>query len=120
MPANKTPALFRLLTILTIALTVVGYPATAIAEAETEMTDIEKAFDHRGYKSYKHARFTVHPNKDVGTNDALAGLLTDAAFGGSGSTFYTIEIWYNRYRDKIVLSELTTGFPPMVDIDPKW
>ena len=74
----------------------------------------------RGYKSYRHARFTVHPNKDIGTNDALAGLLTYAAFGGSGSTFYTIEIWYNRYRDKIVLSEFTTGFPPMVDIDLKW
>jgi len=74
----------------------------------------------RGYRSYRHVRFTSRPNKDAGTNDCLAGLLTYAAYGGSGSTFYNIEIWYNRYSDEIELNEFTTSFPVMVDILQSW
>ena len=116
MPANKTYAPFRLLILLIIVLAVAMHPATATAEREVKMTAIEKAFENCGYKSYSHVRFTAHPNKDVGTNDSLSGLLTYAAFGGSGSIFYNIEIWYNRYSRKIELNEFTTGFPAMVDI----
>ena len=37
-------------------------------------------------------RQPLQVDENVRTNDGLAGRLTYAAFGGSGSTFYNIEI----------------------------
>ena len=65
----------------------------------------------RGTQSYRHRRFWLEPNKGKGFNDHLRAILSYGHFGASGSTFYTLEIKYNRYDNKIEIDTVATAAP---------
>ncbi len=70
----------------------------------------------RDNESYRYRRFWLQPNKKKGFNNHVRAVLSYAQFGASGSTFYTLEIKYSRYTDKIVVDTVTTATPFSIEI----
>jgi len=66
-------------------------------------------------KNYEYARFEPYPNRSRGYNNFLCAVFSYANFGINATNFVNYEIFWNKFQNKIDISEFFTSFPVAVE-----
>jgi hypothetical protein len=66
-------------------------------------------------KEYEYSKFMPYPNIGRGYNNFLCAVFSYGTFGVNATNFINYEIFWNKYHNKIDISEFFTSFPVAVE-----
>lgn len=64
---------------------------------------------------YEYSSFEAYPNRGRGYNNFLCAVFSYATFGVNSTNFINYEIFWNKFSNKIDISEFFTSFPVAVE-----